>query len=159
MSLDQERLDEYLRKRREKRRKQSLPQKEVIIVKPRRGKEIHQFRTVKDPADIETSMKIDWATDQARFKIGWRTGGTTPVLVGMTPSTYLKLNPFNKSDPLNKESLKSIRKGLKDGSEFDTPYISLDADNRIKNQEGRHRATVLKELGETEMPVAIFYDL
>lgn len=38
------------------------------------------------------------------------------------------------------------------------PFLQIDRNGRVKNHEGRHRAWVLKALGETEIPVNILSD-
>ena len=112
------------------------------------------------PEEIQTSMKIDWKLDKQRYAIGYARGLSDEVkLVKMSPEDYLEINPMPTSKDWPWEpSLKNIKKGLDEGSTFDTPFILIDNDNKVTGQEGRHRALALWRYGDREMPVAIVFN-
>lgn len=120
------------------------------------GKTWH-LQEVSSPDQIDTPMRIDWKLDKEKYRLSYRTAGEQPKLVKMHPKTFLDIQSINP-DYIDKESLKSIRKGLKEGSTFNTPRLILNPKGEVVEHEGRHRALVLDELGATEMPVAIITD-
>ena len=85
------------------------------------------------------------------------------VLVEMTPEEYLRRTAamFNENDGrktnltmqirgLNRKSIDSIKKAIRNGEKMYTPWI----DERGRNgQEGRHRAAAAYELGIEKIPV------
>lgn len=116
-----------------------------------------KLEQVNNPDQIDTPMKIDWKLDREKYMLSYRTAGEQPKLVKMHPKIFLDIQPINP-DYIDKSSLKSIRKGLKEGSVFNTPRLILNPKGEVVEHEGRHRAMVLDEMGATEMPVAIITD-
>lgn len=82
--------------------------------------------------------------------IGWK-----GKMVWMSPDKFLHL--ARKLDMPSEESLNSLRQAMKLGQPI--PHLMLGVDmvnKKVVDHEGRHRATVAKELGITKVPVFIY---
>ena len=82
--------------------------------------------------------------------IGWK-----GKMVWMSPDKFLSL--VRKLDFPFEDSLNSLRQAMKDGKSI--PHLMLGVDmvkRKVVDHEGRHRATVAKELGIEKVPVFIY---
>ena len=102
---------------------------------------------------VESMMRYDY--DRLRHLGSWGYRFGQPTLVEMNPADFLKIAPLRPA-LTSESSLESIHKGIKDGAEFDTPFIDIDEESIAVSHEGRHRALVLIEMGEEKMPVIIY---
>lgn len=116
------------------------------------------YKVIDSPSEVDSPMKVNWEGkdgEKTRLRQAYRTGGTSPKLVAMSPSEFLRISPIQKQH-VSKKSLARIRKGIKEGVTFgNVPYIVLGFNGDVRGHEGRHRALVLKEMNVKEMPVAI----
>ena len=87
----------------------------------------------------------------------------------MTPDQFLSLAPSLTTpiaDMTRKKSITSITKGIKKGKKVAPPFLTIEISQdgimgKVVNHEGRHRATVAKNINgpESTMPVAIKFVL
>ncbi len=124
----------------------------TVFIQEQKGSGHWYFETVDSPSEINTSMKIDWVFSK-KWLINAYRGSDRPILIKMKPETFLEVSSLTHKP--SKASIKNIKKGLKDGETFETPFIVLNRNNEVVGHEGRHRALVLWRMGEKEMPVGV----
>ena len=78
-------------------------------------------------------------------------------LVWMSPDKFLRLCYPLPSYCRSEESLDNLRYRMKNGLPLDFLLLAIDvAKRKVTGHEGRHRATIAKELGIEQVPVLIY---
>lgn len=77
--------------------------------------------------------------------------GITGEIVNMSPNEYLSKITWG---PIHDKSMESLRDAVAAGSKINMPWLEY-RDGHLVSQEGRHRATLAKEMGITTIPVLI----
>jgi hypothetical protein len=99
---------------------------------------------------LELEFNVAPYSEHPHGFIGWK-----GKMVWMSPDKFLSL--ARKLDFPYEDSLNSLRNAMKDGKSI--PHLMLGVDmvkRKVIDHEGRHRATVAKELGIEKVPVFIY---
>jgi len=104
----------------------------------------------KDILLLELEFNVAQYPEHPHGFIGWK-----GKMVWMSPDKFLSL--ARKLDFPSEDSLTWLRQSMKDGKAI--PHLILGVDmvrRKVIDHEGRHRATVAKELGIDKVPVFIY---
>lgn len=102
-----------------------------------------KFLDVVDPLFTPGDDSLEWLRDAIDDGLPF-----TPLQVWLTFEEYLYWPYVNEWDTFRRDTLRRIKRGEE---------VSFDEHRRlIRTHEGRHRAWLARELGETEVPVTVW---
>ena len=123
---------------------------------------VYQVKFGNNPQEIRWSTAAEGAMG-ATLNLG----KSVSMYVPMTPDQYLNLaKQASLTDPYSKKSIAAITKGVMKGKKVAVPFLRVEISKdgtigRVRSHEGRHRATVAKNINgpESTIPVAIQFVL
>lgn len=90
--------------------------------------------------------------EQSAYVLGYKP--KSEKLVWMNPEKFLKIAPLRFPDS---GSLRDLTEKMKAGKKLDALWFDVDVKTRrVSQHEGRHRATVAKQLGIEKVPVILY---
>ena len=140
-----------------------MAQEEIQRIRVPEGQDrMYQVKFGNNPQEIQWSTTAEGAMGMTGMYDKYNS-----MYVYMTPDQFLNLAPsFGVVDPTRKKSIEAITKGIIKGKKVAPPFLIIEISRdgttaRVRSHEGRHRATVAKNIngpGST-IPIAIKFTL
>jgi len=122
------------------------------------GQHTGNYNNQSGTIQLETTPKGLVTGIPSSAEKGFQKGIGTGYTAYIHPDQYLKL--IGRGDVVGSAGIVKAKEArLANASNIEMPFITIDADTkRISNQEGRHTATALSNLGVKVMPISVVSD-